>query len=171
MAAYDVGLSRDHYVDPERAYESDYVQALKRVLNKKTFDRMIKTIDEALDDLKPSATSKLIFTKMAALFGPGSVVPARYVNHLWDNVVSVVGDGKECLLAIGSMLRWRVSVRKEKWLVYKQVTEDLDPDTGKKISVSHYWIDEDFIPNIVKQKPKTNELDIKGLEKAWRGGV
>jgi hypothetical protein len=167
MAAFDVGLSKDHYVDPEKAHDSEFIQALERVLKPNVFARIVKTIDEALDNLKPSAKSKLVFTRMAALFGHNNIQPKRWEAHLWDNVVHVVGDGKECLLAIGSMLRWRVSVRPETWLVYKQVTEDEDPETGKKISVSHYWIDEEFIPNIVKKKERSLELDIKGLEKAW----
>ena len=35
-------------------------------------------------------------------------------------------------------------LREETWLLYRQETENTDEDTGKKISVCNYWIDEDY---------------------------
>ena len=150
MPLYDV-THEDTLVDPKIAEEYEHIQALRRKLHPATYDRVWKTVREAVDSVRPSSLSKLVWTKMAALFGELSGRPKRDVDHLWDAVVSAVGDDKECLIAVGALLRAVIAERAEIWLVYRRETGDVDPFTGKKITVSEYWIDENYV---YKPKPR-----------------
>ena len=152
MPLYDVTYTKDGvYLNPADMEGSDYVYALKRDLNPKTFERITKTIDEGLEALASAGVNKLVWTKTGALLGYSSMQPKKHVDHVWENVIKVMGDGKACLKSAGSLVRWRISLREETWLLYRQETDSIDPDTGRIIYVSEYWIKEDFVP---KKKPK-----------------
>lgn len=146
MPLYDVTNANEVLVRPSDAESYEVLQAVKRKTLKVTFDKITRTVDQAVDSVKPTNKSKLIWTRSAALFGHGSMQPKANVDHVWDNVIAAVGDDKQCLRAVGGLLRWRISLRDETWLVYrrKDVNGRLDPDTGKVISISEYWIDENY---------------------------
>lgn len=153
MPLYDV-TNKDVLVTPADCAGYDLLKCLERKLHPITHERCWKTVRDAVESVKPSKASKLTWTRMAALFGEKNLQPSRHVDHLWDSVISAVGDDKECLQAIGALLRAVVAERPETWLVYRQETGDLDPITGKKITISSYWIDENYVPPETKQKKK-----------------
>lgn len=146
---YDVTNPKINKVNPEDAANYDVIQSVRRKTHPRTWDKMVDTVDNGIEwSIQRGVTrnNPLVWTKGAALFGHNSPLPHKDVEHLWSNTVAAVGDGKECLQAIGGLLRWRMSLRKELWLVYRQETGNIDPDTGKKITASEYWIDENFDP-------------------------
>ncbi len=163
MALFNVngGHKNAYLIDPVDVEDSEYIAACKRNLNTRRFERVVKTVDEAIDFVVTNNLGKLIWTKAGASFGRRSKNPTDRINHLWDAVTEAVGDGKECLITIGCFLRWRIALRPETWLLWVEETDDLDPDTGAKIKVSQYWVDDTFLP----VPPKKTGVD--ALKERW----
>jgi len=143
MPLFDVTF-KDVKIEPTDAETSKHIAAVKRFYPAVTFNKIIRILDEAIDSVKPSASSKLVWTKTGALFGHNSPRPLRDVEYVWEKVIGAVGDDKNCLIAMGALFRWRISLRPETWLAYRQDSENVDPDTGRKILISTYWIDENY---------------------------
>lgn len=160
------GRANAYKIEPNDVEESQYVEACKRNLDPRRFARAVKTVDEAVDFVVANGLGKLIWTKAGASFGHRSKNPHDRINHLWDAVVDAVGDGKECLITVGCLLRWRIALRPETWLLWVEETDDIDPDTGNKIKVSQYWVDNSFLPPKPK-KPKTIATGIDALREQW----
>jgi hypothetical protein len=150
MPLYDV-THIESLVKPTSAYEYEPVQALEKKLPANTFDRIVKTVDEAIEHVRPTQKSKLVWTRMAALFGNNSLEPKKHIDHMWDKIIQITGEDL-ARLAIGGLLRWRISLRDETWLVYRRDSGDRDPLTNKLITISEYWIDNNYRPK--NQKPK-----------------
>jgi hypothetical protein len=136
---YDVTYGHS-LVNPKRLENNSVITALKRKLHSKTYNRLIKTIDEAVDAEVDEGDGKLVWTKSGKMFGHKSIRPKKDVDHLWDSIISIVGDDEMCLIALGTLLRWRMSLRPEQWLVYRRETETIGLRTGRPIHVSEYWI-------------------------------
>lgn len=179
MPLYDVTF-KDTFIDPTKAETSEHIQAVKRYYtedkrSEKTFDKIIRILDEAIDSVKPSASSKLVWTKTGALFGHNSPRPLKDVEYVWEKVIGSVGDDKNCLIAMGALFRWRISLRPETWLAYRQDSEDVDPTTGRKILISTYWIDENYVfKGVVKKSKKelmmpASPADLASLANKFRG--
>jgi hypothetical protein len=170
---------KDSYVDPKKAETADHIVAVKRFYESspRTFTKILRILDEAIDSVEPSATSKLVWTKTGALFGHNSPRPLRDVEYVWEKVIGAVGDDKNCLIAMGSLFRWRISLLTDTWLVFRQDSENIDPSTGKKILISTYWIDNTYrfmgVPpkktKSEKQAPAT-EFDFSRLANKFGGG-
>lgn len=139
MPLHDVTWGSEQLVVPDDLEFNDFIAALRRRLHPKTFKRLIDTVDEAIENSVKSH-GQLTWTKAGALFGHHSMEPQYRVGHLWDNVIGVVGNGKECLKTVGALLRWRMALRDEEWLVFRRDTEGFDEDTGDTIRISEYWI-------------------------------
>ena len=135
----DITHNQDKQINPKKEEHRDLIQHIKNKLPTNTFTRMIKTIDEAIEHII-QVEGKLTWTKAGALFGFKSKEPLVHINHLWENIIKIVGDDKECLYAVGALLKWRISLRTEDWVVYKQDQGSIDPVTGKEIAVAEYWI-------------------------------
>lgn len=164
MPLYDV-TNREVEVSSDDASSYEVIEALRRHLPKSTFDRLVKTVDEMIDQLRPSEKSKFVWTRMAAILGRGSLGPKKHIDHLWDKVISVVGEDRLSLMAVGGLLRWRISLRQEMWLVYRRDSDEQDKETGKLITVSEYWINPKYVP---EKKPKqTIVQSIENLRDAW----
>lgn len=174
MPLYDVtkGSAKARKITPESIAGSEYLLAFERKSNPKTYSRVLKTVEETIGNLVVDNVGKLVWTKTGACFGHRSMEPKFRVDHLWQAAVNAMGEGREVLILVGTLLRLKISERPETWLLYMQETDDLDPETGKKIKVSNYWIDNDFSPprppNIEDLKAKwvfqkvRERTDIKG---------
>ena len=158
MALYDVTF-KDMFVDPAKAETSAHIQAVQRFYPAVTFTKILRILDEAIDSVKPSASSKLVWTKTGALFGRSSPRPLRDVEYVWDKVIGAVGDDKNCLIAMGALFRWRISLRPGIWLAYRQDSENVDPSTGRKILISTYWIDSNYVYNGPAPKKSKSEME------------
>lgn len=162
MPLYDVTYGNPRLINPTRT-TGGFVDALKRKLPSVTFNKLIKTVDEALEDAVTNKKS-LVWVSAGSLFGYKSKRPMCDVDHLWTKIISIVGVGAECRKAVGGMLRWRVAERGETyWLLYVQDRETYDPITGELITISEYWINEEFIPpqKPIKKKTTLQELASK----------
>ena len=168
MPLFDVTF-KDYYVNPKKAETSKHIQAVKTVYDSspKTFPKILRILDEAIDSVKPSKTSKLVWTKTGALFGRSSDRPLRDVEYVWEKVIGAVGDDKNCLIAMGALFRWRISLRPEKWLAWRQDSEMIDPTTGNAILISTYWIDDNYEAEVPKTaselKAPASQLDMAKL--------
>jgi hypothetical protein len=145
MPLYDI-TNKPTLVKPEDAESYEVIKVVLKNTYAQSWDRIIKTVDDAISGVKPSESSQLVWTRSAALFGHNSLQPKKHIDHIWDHVIAAVGDDKNCLKAVGGLLRWRISLRPEMWLTVRQETGGLDPDTGKQITASSYWVNEDFVP-------------------------
>lgn len=167
MPLYDVTTGHS-VVPPRKAEQYVALVKLRQELPESTFNRLVRTVDEAIASCKPSANSKLVWTRSAALFGHGSTQPLKHVEHLWANVEKVVGPGKLTLKAVGGLLRWRISLRSDTWLGYRRDSDQLDPSTGKLITISEYWINNDYIP---PGHAKPTASQINDLASVWGARV
>jgi len=157
---YDVTRKPDKEVVPEELLKSEYLKKAVKEIHSASFEKMCNTLDLALDKLKPSASSNLVWTKFGALCGYNSNEPCRDINHLWEKGVDVFGDSKVLMKFMGTLLMWRISLRPETWLMYRQETDNIDPDTGKTIWVCNYWVDSSFTP-VEEEKPNLENLMAK----------
>ena len=159
MPLFDV-TTRDYYVNPKKAATSKHIQKVMIVFPTVTFDKILRILDEAIDSVKPSKASQLVWTKTGALFGRKSPRPLRDVEYVWEKVIAAVGNSKHCLIAMGALFRWRISLRPEMWLAYREESASIDESTGRHIHVSKYWIDENYNGEV----PKTQaQLDSPAL--------
>lgn len=154
----------DTYVDPSKAELAQHIQAVKRHHREVTWNKILRIMDEAINSVKPSKSSKLVWTKTGALFGHSSARPLRDVEYVWEKVIGAVGDDKNCLIAMGALFRWRISLRPETWLVFRQDSEDVDPTTGRKILISTYWIDNSYVFKGIIKKSKEELMSPASLK-------
>lgn len=130
-------------IDPKDLEGSDYIKAAMKKLPSVTFDKIVRTVDKALDNLRPTRSSALVWTKAGALFGRKSAEPLKDVNHLWEKG-NLIFDGVPLLKFVGTILMWRISLRDDTWLLHRFKTGEIDPMTGKEIKINQYWIDNDY---------------------------
>jgi hypothetical protein len=155
----DGGYRNACEIEPDSAEHSDYIKALKRRLDPTEFSLILRIVDDILDIIVKDGDGKLTWTKTGAAFGFKSPFADKIVP-LWDAVIRGVGDGKECRIAVGCIFRWRIALRDEIWAVATEKRDDIDPDTGKKIKVSQYWIKPDLeIPSL--------ETSLAALKSKW----
>ncbi len=161
MPQFDVTY-KDKKVNPNKIYEP-YVSTVERKVKANQWKMINRIFDEALDDLVDSCASgnKLVWTKTAALVGRSSQRPKHDIERLWDRMVECFGEDKQLLKAMGAMLNWKIAQRPETWLSYRQQTDNVDPETGKKIVISTYWVDEDYVPPGTKKKASFEDLASK----------
>jgi hypothetical protein len=142
MPLYDIKGFR--LWEPSEIEEWDILKAAERVFHPETYAKMIRTTDEAVEKIKPTSKSNLVWTKAGAIYGYRSSEPVEAVNHIWHKAIEKWGDTKLPLLFVGSLLMWRISLRPEQWLTDKQGKGEIDPDTGKEITDRSYWINENI---------------------------
>ena len=98
-----------------KPYDSDTIEnwdvlaKVKTALPTNTWEKMIRTVDNAVTSIQPSITSKLIWTKCGALFGRKSKQPLEAVDHLWRKTEKVFGPSEFTLMFVGAFLMWRIS--------------------------------------------------------------
>lgn len=167
MPQYDVTF-KDKKVVPSKVY-NPYVAVVERKLKASQWKMVNRIFDEAIDALVEDCSlgGKLVWTKTAALVGRSSQRPKHDIDRLWDRMVSCFGEDKQLLKAMGSMLNWKIAQREETWLSYRQQTDDIDPDTGKRIVVSTYWIDESYTPPGLKKNASLGDLSLKFNKRAY----
>jgi hypothetical protein len=167
MPLYDVTKKPDKLIKPDDGESYEYIQKAKKSLNPKSFKKMTQTIDVALEHLRPSKESGLVWTKCGALFGYNSNEPLRDINHLWQNAEKVINDGEMVLKLVGGLLRWRISlIESDIWLMYRQDTDKINPKSGKEIKVSTYWIDNNYNPPASPDQPPSPS-DLEMLRKKF----
>jgi hypothetical protein len=117
-----------------------YVQPISKRLDNQDFMGMIKTVDQALANLKPSERSKLVWTKCAALCG--YQVESKETNHMWKKAEEATTfDPDGCNKFVGSLILWRIALLENNtWLSTKTL------DAGGIHPYRTYWINNEFVP-------------------------
>lgn len=145
MPLFDVTKKPDRLITPKEGEEYEFIQKAKKTLDPRSYEKMIKLTDNAILNLKPSAKSELVWTKCGALFGFGSKEPHADINYIWDRAIEVVGDNEFALKLVGGLLRWRISLLEDTWLMFREDTDKINPLSGKEIKISTYWINNDYV--------------------------
>lgn len=124
----------------------DVLCKAKRDLPRNTWDKTLRTMDNAVASLQPSVRSRLIWTKCGALMGRQSDQPLEAVDHLWRKAEKVFGPSKFSLMFVGSLLFWRISLRSDQWFTVSQPHPHgaIDHETGEVIKERHYWINNSY---------------------------
>lgn len=130
-----------------------------------SFDKMVRTISEAIRNEKPSKSSQLVWTRIAKMFGEGSQNPHSDVELLWERVGAVFGHDKKWTgIGVGSLMYWQTAcVPDNIWLCDKVETGGYDYQDEKDITYMMYWIDNTYAP----PPPKGGPLNLGGLKDRW----
>ena len=144
-----------YYISPESCEQSEWIQAFKRKEDPRTFDKVVRTLDAAIEMEVNDSQNKcrITFTKTGAAVGFNSKQPANDVNHAWDAVLATMGTGRPAIFTMGALYKWRIAVRTEKyWLMRKEETGAVDPLTGEPIVAAEYFISDTFQPGGATKK-------------------
>jgi hypothetical protein len=156
---YDVTIPfRPTLVKPKDAASYDLLCKARKNIGEIRFQKDCRIIDAALEKLvvEGQAKNKLIFTKAGFLVGHQSQAPHVEVQHVWDSAEFAFPSqmtlnrtdelAAECQLKfVGGLVRWRISMLDDTWLVYRRESGKFNKFTGKEITVSEYWIDNNFV--------------------------
>lgn len=149
-------------------------------IHPRTMDKMINTVDSALSNLKPSEAAQLTWTMCGALLGYDSSEPTRSTNHLWEKAFDAFGNhSKSSNIFVGCLLRWRITILANKttdnWITMKQISNNLDLDTGEPITRSCYWINNKIAVRKVKSKAELeappSSIDMSALASHFGRGL
>jgi len=134
-----------------KSFHKKFLAPIAKLLDDRTFEKMVDTVDTELDKLKPSVKSQLTWTKCAALCGYQSDAPTHATNHLWKHAkVANRFNMDGCNLFVGSLIMWRIALKGEKWVS----TKTLDKD--KVHPYRTYWINDSFVEP--GRKPSVKDL-------------
>ena len=64
------------------------------------------------------------------------------------------------------MIKWRTSMRDERWLVAHRETGKRDVVTGEEIKASEYWIADDAV-RLRHQRPRAPKTTVDDLKRKW----
>ena len=145
----------DKYRDPMDVEQMDLIQKLESEMHEKSWKRVLKTIDEEIEDAVNKSSAGFTWTKTGALLGHSAPGSHSRINHVWEKLIDILGATRFSLMGAGALVLWRISLRDETWLMYKQIFDTYDPETGEQITVAHYWTDDKFVP---KTKPSKKIL-------------
>ena len=157
MPLYDI-TKKPAFVDPKDAEQYDVLVRAAKTLNVSRFMKDIRIIDQALQNSIRTAedANRLAFTKAGFLVGHQSVTPHADVLHIWESAEIAYPSQlpnhrtneqawEFQLKFVGGLVRWRISVLPDMWLVYRRESGKYNKTTGKEIRISEYWINNDFV--------------------------
>lgn len=125
----------------EASFYKKFLLPTVKLLDPRTFTKMVQTVDTELFKLKPSVKSQLTWTKCAALCGYQSDAPTHATNHLWKYAeVANRFNTDGCNLFVGSLIMWRIALLTDKWVSVKTLDKD------KVHPYRTYWINDTFVP-------------------------
>jgi hypothetical protein len=169
--------NRPTIVKPKDSGSYEVLTKALSVLGSIRFDKDCRIIDSALDELVASgvALNKFVFTKAGFLVGHQAATPHRDVEHIWTSAEMVfpthlltgraLDHANELQLKfVGGLVRFRISLRDETWLVFRRESGMYNKYTGKEITISEYWINEAFV---MPEKQKATSFAISDLQRKF----
>jgi len=158
--------------------KGDHIAKLRKGLPTQTFEKLCRTIDDAIEEVVSAKAERLVWLNTGSLVGDRARLPHASHRHLWDAVLKLFpGDSdpvavKHRRITVGSLIKWRVALRPEDWLVHYQETKKTDIVSGDLISVSEFWIKP---AGVVLTPPTTKPARQQGttvgdLAKKWNKG-
>lgn len=134
---------KDYTITSRHAGKRDLITVLRRDLHQRTFDKIVRTIDDIINKEANKPNGKLVWMCTGSLVGHGSRAPHYNIEHLWEHIISVVGDGRLCRMTMGALVQWRIAYRaetmEENWHCIKREKDEYDPETGEQITWYEYW--------------------------------
>lgn len=103
-------------------------------------------IDEAIEDTVNKKSGRLVWLNTGSLVGDQAGMPHASHQHLWEAVFELFPDEtdpvalKNRRITVGGLIKWRVALRPEDWLVHYRETTKKDIVSGDTIYASEYWI-------------------------------
>lgn len=102
--------------------------------------------------------------------GYDSPLPHKDVLHVWESAEiafqSLLPNHRtdphaeeHQLKFVGGLLRWRISLQPDIWLVYRRPSGNFNRFTGKEITVSEYWVNNDY-----QRPPKVKGFSVNELK-------
>jgi hypothetical protein len=160
MPLYDVTNHTPKLVKPQDSESYEVIQKAKKEVGSLRFKKDCDISDVAIDSVidKAKAGNKLAFLKAGIVFGQSSqLCTVKDYNHIWDTAeiayptTGTTGRqrdllGEYQLRFVGGLLRWRVALQDDTWLVYRRDSGTFNKYTGEEIKISEYWINNNFVP-------------------------
>lgn len=140
-------------VRSEDAERYELLQSSKKQLGSNRFSKCCRIIDYELDKLYRLGQTKrkMVFTKHGFTSENYINEPSEDIPYIWECAELVYPSHNNDEIAadvqrkfVGGLVRWRISLRKETWLVYRQPSGKYRKHNGKEILVSKYWVDNNF---------------------------
>jgi hypothetical protein len=134
------------HLNASKVEKGDHIQHAKENLDARTFDKICRTIDEAIEDAVNQKTPRLVWLNTGSLVGDRASMPHASHHHLWDAVHALFPSATDPVavkaqrITVGSLIKWRIALRPEGWLVHYRETDKTDIVSGETISTSEYWI-------------------------------
>jgi len=126
--------------------DSKYIKVLRRDLHDRSFEKIVRIMDEAIAEVASKQGSLSVpWACVASLVGNTSnTLGHGDVEYVWQKVIEIMGPDRFCRMTMGSLLMWRIAVRAEdfdeNWIGYQNDYEEIDPETGEKITRYEYFI-------------------------------
>lgn len=133
-------------ISSEAIENSDLIKSLKRNLDNRSFDKIVRILDEAIEVIAQKKDSIYVpWGCVGSMFGDSSnLLKHGDVEYLWEKIIKIMGPERFCMMTIGSLLMWRVAFRAEEtdenWLATKTEYEEFDLETNQRISRYEYFI-------------------------------
>jgi hypothetical protein len=132
-------------INASQAKKNKYLHAIISKTPKRTLDKAIEYIDEALKSIEPSASTSLIWTRMSCHVGRRTLFlsPENH-DHFWQMLINPICATKDGNIFAGAFFMWRVACVAEEtgneWVTNKKETEIWDDYSQQKIYYRQYWI-------------------------------
>ena len=101
-----------------------HIVNVRAKLHAKTFEKICRTIDEAIEDVVAAKSAKLVWLNTGSLVGDRSNLPHASHQHLWEAVHKLFPSNtdpvavKHQRITVGTLIKWRVACRPEDWLMH-----------------------------------------------------
>lgn len=127
--------------DPYRLETSKALQALKRSLgNSSSWDKIVRIVDEAVENNLRDDITELTWCCTGSMLGESSRQPHGDITYLWEKVQEKLGEERLSVMAVGMLVQWRISLRKEEWYCNRVDTGEWDSISDMPIYYYQYWI-------------------------------
>ncbi len=151
--------------------ETDHIRNARVALPPRTFEKICNTLDEAIDDTVIKKTARLVWLNTGSLVGDHAGLPHASHHHLWESVFKLFPKETDPVaikarrITVGSLIKWRVALRPEEWLVHYRETTKTDIVSGDTIFASEYWIkpDDVVVPSTRPKQSKSSRATVDDL--------
>lgn len=135
---------RGKRITASAAEEHPHVQNALNKWGSRTSGKVCDSIDCEIQKVVDHG-GRLSWMNTGSLLGHGSGLPPARHKHLWRSVYALFPKDdpvaeKERLVTVGALVKWRIALRSENWLVHYRPTGKEDIITGEEIHAGEYWI-------------------------------
>ena len=127
-------------ISPLKHENSKLIIAFKRKIKNISWEKAIRIIDKAIEDSVKNNIAKLTWCCTASLLGENSPQPHGDIEYVWNLVKKKMGDERFCVMTIGTLVQWRISLREEEWYCSSVETCGINEMNGMPIYYYQYWI-------------------------------